>query len=209
MARGVGAAFGPARRPSVLHRTRGAPRLGAAATDRGGARVTPTEPAPGHVDRLGGLAKLHRGAGQLLTGFLNRLRSPLSLGTRLVAFDDAGRVFLVRHSYLPGLHFPGGAIDDGETCREAVRREAMEEGGLELDTPPELFHVYRSAGSPGRDHVVLFVARGVRQPRPKPPSLEIVASGFHAPDALPEAVTSGSRRRLEEILGGRPPADTW
>ena len=101
------------------------------------------------------------------------------------------------------------AIDDGETCREAVRREAMEEGGLELDTPPELFHVYRSAGNPGRDHVVLFVARGVRQPRPKPPSLEIVASGFHAPEALPDGVTAGSRRRLEEILGGRPPADTW
>lgn len=171
--------------------------------------MTPTEPVPRRTDRLTGLAALHRGGGQLLTGFLNRFRTPLSLGTRLVAFDDRGRVFLVRHSYLPGLHFPGGAIDAGETCREAARREAREEGGLELDTPPELFHIYRSAGSPGRDHIVLFVARGVRQPRPKPPSLEIIASGFHPPDALPEAVTAGSRRRLEEILGGLPPADTW
>ena len=173
---------------------------------RPGKDLVNTTPRP---EQPRALEMLHRSAGRMLTGVANVLRPRLSLGARLVAFDDLGRVFLVRHSYLPGLHFPGGAVDAGETCREAVVREAREEGGLELGARPELFHIYRSAGRPGRDHLVLFVARGVRQARPKPPTLEIIASGFHAPDALPAGATAGTRRRLEEILDGLPPADTW
>ena len=139
----------------------------------------------------------------------NLLRPELSLGVRLLAFDADGRVFLVRHSYVPGLHLPGGAVDAGETCREAVAREAQEEGSLALAGPPELFHVYWNPVGNRRDHVVLFVARDVRQTAPRPPSLEIVAAGFHAPDALPADVTEATRRRIDEVLGGTPPSDRW
>lgn len=155
------------------------------------------------------LVALHRGAGRLITGAANALRPRLSLGARLVAFDPEGRVFLVRHSYFPGLHFPGGAVDAGETCRQAVVREAHEEGGLTFDAVPDLFNIYRTGRRPGRDHLVLFVVRGVRQARPKPPNLEIIASGFYHPEDLPAAATTGTRRRLEEILFNLPPADTW
>ena len=93
-----------------------------------------------------------------------------------------------------------------ETCRAAAEREAQEEGGLELAGPSELFHVYSSGG---RGHVVLYVARGARQPRPARPSLEIVAARFHALDALPEGVTPATRRRLAEVLGGAPVSDDW
>ena len=109
------------------------------------------------------LAALHRRAGYLAVRLADAFRPRLSLGVRLVALDKAGGVFLVRHSYLPGLHLPGGGVDAGETCREAAVREAREEGGLVLDAEPELFHIYHSAAEGRRDHVVLFVARGARQ----------------------------------------------
>ncbi len=38
----------------------------------------------------------------------------MTLGVRAACFDDAGRVFLVRHSYLPGWHLPGGGLDRNE-----------------------------------------------------------------------------------------------
>ena len=128
---------------------------------------------------------------------------------RLVALDAAGGVFLVRHSYLPGLHLPGGAVDAGETCREAAVREAREEGGLVFDAAPELFHIYHSAPGGPRGHVVLFVARGARQARPVRPGLEIVAARFHPLDALPPDLTPATRSRIAEVLAGRPAGDAW
>jgi ADP-ribose pyrophosphatase YjhB (NUDIX family) len=160
-------------------------------------------------DRRSLLASLHQRAGMLAIRIADAMRPPLSLGVRLVAFDDRERVFLVRHSYLPGLHLPGGAVDAEETCREAAVREAREEGGLDFAAPPELFHIYRNGAGGRRDHVVLFVVRDARQARPKRPSLEILAADFHPLDRLPDDLTPATRRRLDEVLAGRRPEDSW
>jgi hypothetical protein len=84
-------------------------------------------------------------------------------------------------------------------------REAVEETGLEFADPPVLFHLYLNRKLENRDHVALFVARGVRQPRPPGPGAEILWTGFHAPDALPDDVTPATRRRIGEVLRGEPP----
>jgi len=155
------------------------------------------------------LRTLHDGFGQVAVKLNNLFRAELTLGVRLLALDADGRVFLVRHSYISGLHLPGGAVDLGETCAEAATREAAEEGNLLLSGPPSLFHVYWNPTPARRDHIVFFVARGVRQSAPRPASLEIVGSGFHAPDALPADTTESTRTRLAEVLGGAPPSDLW
>jgi 8-oxo-dGTP pyrophosphatase MutT (NUDIX family) len=156
-----------------------------------------------------GLAALHQRFGDVAIRIANLFRPHLSLGVRLVALDGEGGVFLVRHSYLPGLHLPGGAVDPGETCREAAVREAVEEGGLELAGPPELFHLYWNPIGGRRDHVALFVARGARQSAPRRPSLEILSARFHPVEALPADATAGTLRRLGEVIGGAPVSDRW
>jgi ADP-ribose pyrophosphatase YjhB (NUDIX family) len=156
------------------------------------------------------LGRLQFGAGRVAVRLANLARPRLSLGVRLVALDANGHVFLVRHSYLPGLHLPGGAVDAGESARAAVEREAREEGALELAAPPELFSVYWNRDLDGRDHVVMFVARGVRRvPGARPALPEIVAAGFHPPEALPEDATPATRRRLAEVLGGAETHEEW
>jgi ADP-ribose pyrophosphatase YjhB (NUDIX family) len=155
------------------------------------------------------LRSAHLRFGHAAVRVSNLMRPELCLGVRLLALDDRDRVFLVRHSYTPDLHLPGGAVDFGETCREAAEREAREEGNLVLAGPPELFHVYWNPIGNRRDHIVLFVARGARQSAPRAASLEIVAAGFHALDALPGRLADGTRRRLDEVLGGAPPSDRW
>lgn len=65
------------------------------------------------------------------------MTAPLRLrpAVRAILLDPADRVLLVRYRF-PGFHVwcaPGGGINDGEGRLEALRRELLEETGLDLD----------------------------------------------------------------------------
>jgi 8-oxo-dGTP pyrophosphatase MutT (NUDIX family) len=139
--------------------------------------------------------------------FLSRLLRGMTLGVRAAVFDGEGRVFLVKHSYMPGWYLPGGGVDPGETLEEAMHRELREEGGIELTAPPELLGVYLNRAMSVRDHVAVYVCRGFRQVGEPVRNMEIVDSGFFAPDKLPDDATGATRRRLAEIAGGIRTAD--
>jgi len=132
----------------------------------------------------------------------------MTLGVRAACFDDAGRIFLVRHTYVPGWHMPGGGVERGETAIEALLKEMREEGNLEAVRAPELFHVYFNARISGRDHVLLYRAN-VRQTATRAADREIAACGFFPADALPEGTTEATRRRIEELRGEVSPAHYW
>lgn len=133
----------------------------------------------------------------------------MTMGVRAACFDEAGRVFLVRHSYVPGWHLPGGGVERGETALEAVAKEIREEGNLALGAPPQLLHVYFNKQTSRRDHVLLYRCDGVTQTTPRLKDREIVEAGFFALDALPVATTAATRRRLEEIAGRAAFSDFW
>lgn len=136
------------------------------------------------------------------------LTRAMTLGVRAACFDADGRVFLVRHSYVPGWHMPGGGVERGQTALAALARELHEEGNLVLDGAPELFAVYFNRRTSPRDHVVFYRAR-VRQTAPKRPDREILETGFFPLDALPEGTTAATRRRLAEIAGEWAVEEWW
>ncbi|MDQ0315525.1 NUDIX domain-containing protein [Amorphus orientalis] len=153
---------------------------------------------------------LHGIAGKSILGLRHRLKKGVSLGVRGLAFSDAGEVFLVRHSYLPGFHLPGGGVDPGESAYAAMVRELREEGNLELTEPGAFFGFYFNPSLGNRDHVALYVARSVRQPAPpRVPNSEILEARFFALDALPDETTPATRRRLAEVLKGAPVSEHW
>src|SRR3989337_1451366 len=54
-------------------------------------------------------------------------------GAHVLATDDAGRLLVVRPTYLgPGWMLPGGRVERGETPHAAAVRETREETGLEV-----------------------------------------------------------------------------
>ena len=140
---------------------------------------------------------------------LMRFRRGMTLGVRAVVLDANNRVFLVRHGYTPGWHFPGGGVEIGETILAALIRELEEEGGIVLDGAPELFGMYLGSESSARDHVALFVCRAWREVRERRPTFEIIESGFFARHELPADTTDRTRERLEEVLDGVPPFANW
>ncbi|MBK3395403.1 MULTISPECIES: NUDIX domain-containing protein [Methylobacterium] len=140
-----------------------------------------------------------------------RVTRGMTLGVRGAAIDAQNRVCLVRHTYMPGWHLPGGGIEPGETALDAVTREFREETGIVLDpgAPPALHGFYLNRIGAGRDHVALYVARAFTVPEPKRPDREIAETGFFPLDALPPETTPATRTRLAEIRDGLPPASTW
>jgi 8-oxo-dGTP pyrophosphatase MutT (NUDIX family) len=138
-----------------------------------------------------------------------RFSRGLTLGVRALVIDGEGRVFLVKHSYVSGWHLPGGGVESGETVLEALAREMLEEGNIELTAPPALYGVYFNRRVSPRDHVILFVVRAFRQQAAPVPNHEIVATGFFALDAMPNDTAAGTRARIAEVIGGAPVTEQW
>lgn len=138
-----------------------------------------------------------------------RIARGMTLGVRGVVLDGNNRVFLVRHSYVAGWHLPGGGVEVGETFLEALRRELVEEGRIELTGEPVLHGVFFNGHVSRRDHVAVYVVRHFQQDRLPAPNREIVECGFYEAGALPAETTGGTRLRIAEVLDGIAPIATW
>ncbi len=134
---------------------------------------------------------------------------PMTLGVRGVVFDGEDRVLLVKHSYTPGWHFPGGGVEPGETFEASLVREIEEEALVAVEPPFQLHGLFFNVHASRRDHVAVYVARRLRILRKRAPDREILAARFFALDALPEDTTRGTRARLAEIVGGQPLSPIW
>ena len=125
-----------------------------------------------------------------------RIRKPLLLGCRVLAFDGEGRVLLVRHSYGSGRWLlPGGGIAKGEAPLQAALRELAGETACALEDPREIAVIEEPlAGTTNRVHIVTGRARGV----PHGDGREIVAAQFFALDALPAELAQQLRLHLTD-----------
>jgi 8-oxo-dGTP pyrophosphatase MutT (NUDIX family) len=138
-----------------------------------------------------------------------RFARGMTLGVRGVVLDGENRVFLVSHSYVPGWHLPGGGVEVGETFCEALRRELLEEGRIEVLGEPILHGLFLNSHVSPRDHVAVYVIRHFGQDRLPEATSEIVACGFFDRADLPAETTPGTRLRIAEVLENRPPPPTW
>lgn len=136
-----------------------------------------------------------------------RIRKPLLIGCRVLAFDAAGRVLLVRHSYGSGRWMlPGGGVARGEEPVAAALRELAEETGCALRDPREIAVIEEPlAGTTNRVHVITGQALGA----PQGDGREIVEARFFAPGALPPDLARQLRANLADWIrtakAGSPP----
>ncbi len=137
-------------------------------------------------------------------GFVKRM----TIGVRAILIDG-DKVLLVKHSYIPGWHFPGGGVDKGETIEEGMRREVFEETGYRVNGAPVVYQTYLNSLPPHRDHIVLYVCREFDVDVPFKPNSEIIECQWFDRHDLPEDTSKATRARIGEVFGERPKARQW
>jgi len=149
-----------------------------------------------------------KGVAKSLQFYWRRTRG-LTMGAQGIVLDANNRVLLIRHTYRPGWHFPGGGVEKGETAELTVMRELKEEAGVQCVKRPELFGLYANFKAFPSDHIALFVMRDWAQPAVPAPNREIAEQTFAAQDALPDGTIGAVKRRLEEVLQGAERSTVW
>ncbi len=123
----------------------------------------------------------------------------------------SGGVVLVERKYPPrGWAIPGGFVDPGESLLEAVKREALEETGLDIEVL-DLFHVYsRPWRDPRGDTIsAVYWCRASGEPVGGD---DAASARTFAEDSLPEDIAFDHREVLEQFFhwrrtGRRPSLD--
>jgi 8-oxo-dGTP diphosphatase len=114
-----------------------------------------------------------------------------------IVFDERGRVLLLKHRFRSGSGWgiPGGFVEAGEQPEEGLRRELLEEIGLELDSA-ELIHT-RTFKKPRQIEIIFRCrSRGTALPQ----SMEIRKAGWFTAAEIPEGLPQDQRRLIKDFL---------
>ena len=131
-----------------------------------------------------------------------------TLGSRAIVLNPEGQVLLVKHTYQPHWYLPGGGVKKGESARAAVIRELKEEVGIIVSEHDALlFGIYHHMYLGVNDYPIIYVVKNYSNSIAN--SGEIEQMGWFAYDALPEMVSPGTMRRLDEYFKGAPMAEKW
>jgi 8-oxo-dGTP pyrophosphatase MutT (NUDIX family) len=132
----------------------------------------------------------------------------MTLGAR-IALIEGEKVYLIRHTYAPGWHFPGGGIEPGESAELGAARELGEESAYRLTGRPELFGLYHNIRVTNRDHVALYISRHFEVARPFAANFEIAEFGWFDWRDLPADAHEATRKRVAEIFEGAEKSELW
>lgn len=125
-----------------------------------------------------------------------RLLRPTVVGVKVLLIRE-GQVLLVRQTYLPGWHLPGGGVKRHEELEHAARREAKEEVGATLHEI-RLLGAFTEARGGKSGYIALFASRNFTL-RPAN-DWEIAELRFFPVGSLPADIDPPARRRIEEFV---------
>lgn len=138
---------------------------------------------------------------------LQKLLGASTVGVRALVINSESKVLLVKHTYLPEWHFPGGGVDQGETAVDAVIRELKEETGVVVHEKPQIFGVYFHQVKGVNDYPILYVLKKFSQEDFN--SNEIAEAKWFSLKDLPEDTSQSTLSRLQEFFENKDQSPFW
>lgn len=139
--------------------------------------------------------------GQTVLGII--FRHPIT-GTSIIPILPDGRIVLIRRSDNGRWALPGGMVDWGEDIPSTVRRELLEETGLELVKIRRLVGVYSSPSRDPRIHsICVAVEAEVQGAMEIQDKLEVTEIQAFSRNSLPlEPMSHDHSQQLQDYLNG-------
>jgi 8-oxo-dGTP diphosphatase len=133
------------------------------------------------------------------------LRRPV-VGIVAASRTADGRWLLIRRGDTGTWALPGGTLEWGETLRDSIARELLEEAGVETSTIERVVGVYSRPDRDPRFHAVTIVVRARVEPPVRPPvnPLEVREVALFADSELPTALAMGMNDMLAAAREGGP-----
>jgi 8-oxo-dGTP pyrophosphatase MutT (NUDIX family) len=125
---------------------------------------------------------------------------PVRMGVRVLMTQE-NKVWLVRHTYLPGWFMPGGGLKRSESLDQAARREAYEELGAEL-AEMTLVGAFTNYLQWKTDHTILFLCKDFKLTGKS--DAEIAEIRLFSLNDLPADVHPPHLRLLSAFRDGKP-----
>jgi 8-oxo-dGTP diphosphatase len=119
-----------------------------------------------------------------------------------VVSDERGRVLLLRHTLRQGSGWgiPGGFLTAGEQPEEAIRREMLEETGLEFESVELAFA--RTLRHVRQVEIIFRCAMRSAALAGRTESFEVDRAAWFERDALPEGLGQDQRGLIRRALDG-------
>ncbi len=139
--------------------------------------------------------------GQAIIGIIFRHPIP---GTSIIPILPDGRIVLIRRRDNGRWALPGGIVDWGEDIPSTVKRELMEETGLELVNIRRLVGVYSAPDRDPRIHsICVLVEAEVQGKMEILDNLEVAEIQAFPLDSLPpEQMSHDHNRQLQDYING-------
>jgi 8-oxo-dGTP diphosphatase len=153
------------------------------------------------------LAMLPQGALDILKELARHLLRRPVVGVAAAAQSPDGRWLLIRRADTGSWALPGGTLEWGETLREGLRRELLEEAGVTSVTVGRLIGVYSRPDRDPRFHGVTVVVACTVEPPSRPPTnpFEILEARLFETADLPNPLAMHMRDMLDAAIAGGAP----
>lgn len=133
---------------------------------------------------------------------------PTTVGVRAIIVNADREILLVKHRYAKNWFLPGGGVKKGESFTKAIHRELSEEVGIERYDKMVLLGCYSNFFESKSDYIAVFVIHPATLSG-DPKSVEIAEYAFFPLSALPEGLSPGTRKRIQEYLGEKTIDFNW
>lgn len=136
-----------------------------------------------------------------------RIFSPFSMGVRALIINDKNQVLLIKHTYSDMWYLPGGGVNKKEHLLQALHRELKEELKLTIQALPSLFGTYANFYEYKSDFITVFVVKSYDMSPTV--NFEVESWEYFSFENIPEKISLGTKRRLEEYYNSKPLNYKW